>query len=99
MNIRSDFQSLPPVTSDVALAAAQKTAANRDAPVSDSASASADQTHLSGAASLAAHAAALPDVREEKVESVRAAIAAGTYNVSSSDVAQSLMRHLLGGRE
>lgn len=97
MNIRSDFQSLPPVTGDVALAAAQKTAANRDVPAS--ASTSADQTHLSGAASLAAHAASLPDVREEKVETVRAAIAAGTYNVSSSDVAQSLMHQLLGGRK
>lgn len=97
MNIRSDFQSLPLITGDVALAASQKTAANPDAPVFDAASAFADQTHLSGSASLAAHAASLPDVREEKVESVRAAIAAGTYSVRSSDVAQSLMQYLLGG--
>lgn len=97
MNIRSDFQSLQSVTADIALSAAQMTTAHPD--VSASASVSADQAHLSGAASLAAHAASLPDVREEKVETVRAAIAGGTYNVSSSDVAQSMMNHLLGGRK
>ena len=95
MNIRSDFQSLQSITADVALSAVPKAAANPDVP----ASAATDQTHLSSAASLAAHAASLPDVRQEKVDSVRAAIAGGTYNVSSSDVAQSLMDHLLGGRK
>jgi len=94
MNISSDLQSLQPVPADVALSAVQKSAANPDVVVSGA----TDQAHLSGAASLAVHAASLPDVREEKVESVRAAIAGGTYNVSSSDVAQSMMQHLLGRR-
>ena len=95
MNIRSDFQPLQALTADIALSAAPMAAAHPD--VLASASVSADQAHLSGAASLAVHAASLSDVRQDKVESIRAAIADGTYHVSSSDVAQSLMDHLLGG--
>lgn len=36
------------------------------------------------------------DVRADKVATLQSAIAAGTYNVSSSDVADSLIKHLLG---
>lgn len=98
MNIRSAFQSPQPVPADVALSAIQKSAVNPDVPSSILVSPS-DETHLSGAASLASHAASLPDVRQEKVDSIRAAIAGGTYDVSSSDVAQSMMQHLLGGHK
>lgn len=55
-----------------------------------------DHAELSDAASLASQAASLPDVRTEKIEEVKAAIADGSYNVSSADVAQSLVNHMLG---
>jgi flagellar biosynthesis anti-sigma factor FlgM len=60
---------------------------------------SADQANLSGAAGLARVAASLPDVRAEKVQAVQAAIASGDYKVSAEDVANSLMDHMLGGKE
>ena len=55
-----------------------------------------DDAELSSAASLVSQAASLPDVRAEKVEAVKAAIADGSYNVSSADVAQSIVDHMLG---
>ena len=58
-----------------------------------------EEAHLSSAASLASHAASLPDVRTEKVQSVQAAIASGGYNISASDVANSLMGHMLSNKE
>lgn len=96
MNIRSDLQAVQPVPSDIILSSVQGAAAKADSKL-EPASESADHADLSGAASLVSQAASLPDVRTEKVESIQAAIAGGNYNVSSSDVAQSLIRHLLGG--
>jgi negative regulator of flagellin synthesis FlgM len=91
MNIRNDLPSIQPlVDSTLASAAGKPTSSAAASTVPDS-----DQTHLSGAASLAIHAASLSDVRSEKVASVQAAIADGSYNVSSADVAHSLISHML----
>ncbi|MGB0125009.1 MAG: flagellar biosynthesis anti-sigma factor FlgM [Silvibacterium sp.] len=96
MNISNDFQSLQPIPGETQVSGVEK-ASN----ISSAAPASAggDEAHLSSAASLASHAASLPDVRMEKVQSVQAAIAGGGYNVSASDVAQSLMGHMLSNKE
>lgn len=59
-------------------------------------SSASDDSELSRAASLTSEAASLPDVRSEKVEAIKAAIADGTYNVSSADVAQSIVNQMLG---
>lgn len=106
MNIRSDLQAVQSASSDTALSSVQRAAANPgthldsvSASTSESTSTSADQAHLSVAASLVSQAASLPDVRAEKVQSIQAAIASGNYHVSSSDVAQSLINRLLGGRK
>lgn len=100
MNIRSDLQAVQSASSDTALSSVQRAAANPGTHLdSVSTSTSADQAHLSAAASLVSQAASLSDVRLEKVQSIQAAIASGNYHVSSSDVAQSLINHLLGGRE
>ncbi|MFZ1945842.1 MAG: flagellar biosynthesis anti-sigma factor FlgM [Acidobacteriaceae bacterium] len=45
---------------------------------------------------LAAAQSASSDVRMEKVQSVRSAIDAGTYQVSAGDVADKMMQSLLG---
>ena len=55
-----------------------------------------DQANLSVASGLVTKAIAGPDVRADKVASLQKAIAAGTYNVSSSDVAGKLLQSLLG---
>ena len=56
----------------------------------------ADQAQLSVASGLITKAFAAPDVRADKVASLQKAIAAGTYNVSSHDVAGKLLQSLLG---
>lgn len=95
MNIRTDLQPIQPVAGESPVAALNKAATSGEIGVS----VGNDQAHLSAAASLASHAASLSDVRSGKVASVQAAMAAGTYSVSSSDVAQSLMNYMLGGKE
>lgn len=69
----------------------------KGAPTFDKAASvsTSDQTSLSTASTLLAQALQTPDVRTEKVASLQAAISAGTYQVSSSDVADKLIDSLL----
>ncbi|MHB1699685.1 MAG: flagellar biosynthesis anti-sigma factor FlgM [Acidobacteriaceae bacterium] len=55
-----------------------------------------DQASLSSTGGLAAQASQTPDVRMERIAPLQQAIAAGTYNVSSADVAEKMMGSLLG---
>ena len=55
-----------------------------------------DQVNLNDVALLASSATNASDIRYEKVAAVQAALASGTYKVPSSDVAQSLIDHMLG---
>jgi negative regulator of flagellin synthesis FlgM len=55
----------------------------------------ADKASLSSTAGVVAQALAGSDVRAEKVAALQQSIAAGTYSVSSSDVADKLMSALL----
>jgi negative regulator of flagellin synthesis FlgM len=54
-----------------------------------------DQTNLSSASGLVTQALEGSDVRLDKVASLQQAIASGTYSVSSSDVADSIIDSLL----
>jgi negative regulator of flagellin synthesis FlgM len=54
-----------------------------------------DQTKLSSTAGLVAQALETSDTRSAKVASLQQAISAGTYNVSSSDVADKMIQSLL----
>ena len=54
-----------------------------------------DQTNFSAAASLVAQPSRDSDVRSERVSALQQAISAGTYNVSSSDVAAKLIQTLV----
>ena len=93
MNVRNDLQGIQPISGGNQVSGAQKTSG---ASRTTQSVASGDEAHLSSAASLASHAASLSDVRADKVQSIQAAIAGGSYNVSSIDVAQSMMNHMLG---
>jgi negative regulator of flagellin synthesis FlgM len=55
----------------------------------------ADQARLSSTGGLIAQALEGSDVRTSKVAALQQAIASGTYNVSSSDVADKMIQSLL----
>jgi negative regulator of flagellin synthesis FlgM len=55
-----------------------------------------DQTRLSSTGGLVAQALEGPDTRLAKVASLQQAIAAGSYSVSSSDLADKIIQSLLG---
>jgi len=54
-----------------------------------------DEARLSSTGGLIAQALEGSDVRTDKVAALQQAIASGTYNVSSSDVAEKMIRSLL----
>lgn len=75
-------------------AAAQPRAAESAKP---QAAPTQDAASLSGAGSLLATASDHADqARAQKVEQARAALANGTYNVSAADVADKLVKNMLG---
>lgn len=53
-----------------------------------------DQASLSMASQLMTQVSSLPDVDTEKVAAVQSALAAGTYQISSSDVAGKMIESL-----
>lgn len=69
--------------------------ANSTPVVANSSTNSSDQASLSAASTLLVQALRTPDVRTDKVAALQSAIAAGTYNVSSADVANKLVETLL----
>jgi flagellar biosynthesis anti-sigma factor FlgM len=60
-----------------------------------------DQAQLSGAhlqvAALAAQAAALPEVRQERVQALRQAIQSGQYRSDAQKLAGALISHMSAG--
>jgi negative regulator of flagellin synthesis FlgM len=68
---------------------------------SEAKAAAGDTVNISDRSRLIAKATELsrlaPDVRSEKVADITARIAAGTYNVSSSDVADSIIKKSISG--
>ncbi|HEX3662637.1 MAG TPA: flagellar biosynthesis anti-sigma factor FlgM [Acidobacteriaceae bacterium] len=94
MNVHNNLQGLQQLFSS------QEVAGTSSGRTSDAASAesssSADEATLSSAASAAAQAAPDSDVRMDKVAQVQKALAEGTYNVASSDVANSMIDSMLG---
>jgi negative regulator of flagellin synthesis FlgM len=102
MNIPGELQRTQGAQETVSSSSAvEKTAKTEGAnPVRPAATAGAgDEAHLSEAAraaSIVSQPVAEADVRTEKVAAVQAALASGSYHVSSSQVAGKLIEHLLG---
>jgi negative regulator of flagellin synthesis FlgM len=82
-----------PVESVDEISAASGAATVKSLPVNQQA---ADQANVSSVGGLVAQVSATSDVRTEKVAQLQAAIASGSYHVSSEDVASKIVEHLLG---
>jgi negative regulator of flagellin synthesis FlgM len=102
MSFTNNIGSLQQIVSSIATGeikgSQQTSAAEKSTPATTSPSASAvssDRANLSSTSSVLAQALSADDVRTEKVAALQQAIASGTYNVSSSEVAGKLIQSLL----
>ncbi len=94
MNVTNDLQGLQQIFSSQEVAQAQSSSkANATAAHAESA---ADLATLTSAGSVAAQSAPDSDVRMDKVTAVQQALAAGTYNVPASAVADKMIDQMLG---
>lgn len=90
-----DWKQVFPAVAPTSASPAQQSG-NRPQPAeSKSVAGSQDKTKLSSTGELVARALSTPDVRATKVEALQKAIADGSYNVSSSDVAGKMIDSLL----
>jgi flagellar biosynthesis anti-sigma factor FlgM len=95
--MRIDFHSSPQPASEAECNRAQQaSAADRLGQTSASGE---DQAQLSGAGAqaqaLAAQAAQLPEIRAEKVQSLREAVAGGRYRFDAQKIAEAMLSHML----
>jgi negative regulator of flagellin synthesis FlgM len=89
-SLRQPVNSITPPEAKPATPAGPSSAVINERPLADLEH--ADQTNLSSAA----QALDGPDVRSAKVAALQQAIVTGSYNVSSSDVADKIIQSLLG---
>lgn len=98
MNLSGIFNGLPDLFRSQQTGNAAPTSGSvktSSAPMSEANGGKTDQADLSSTG-LAAAQSASSDVRMEKVQSVRSAMDAGTYQVSAGAVADKIMQSLLG---
>jgi flagellar biosynthesis anti-sigma factor FlgM len=95
MNVNNDLQGMQQMFSSQEVSKTQSSGATQAAN-SQAQEIGTDEATLSSAASYAAQAAPDSDVRMDKVLQVQQALAAGTYNVPSSEVASKMIDQMLG---
>jgi negative regulator of flagellin synthesis FlgM len=95
MDIRSSLEGLKSIFG--VAQAPQAAPQTRPGSQTGSAGLTTDRATLSNAGSEVAQAAPDSDVRYDKVASIQAQLAAGTYNVPASAVASKLVTSLLAG--
>jgi negative regulator of flagellin synthesis FlgM len=94
MDIRNSLDSLKDLLG--VSPAPSSTPQTRPASAAPSSPLTSDRATLSSAGSQVASTSADSDVRPEKVASVQAALASGTYNVPASAVASKMVDAMLG---
>jgi len=99
MDIRSSLEGLKALLGGTPAATAVSPPRNGANTPAAGGALSNDRATLSSAGSGVAQTAAEPDVRLDKVAGIQAALAAGTYNVSASAVASSVVTAMLGGEQ
>jgi negative regulator of flagellin synthesis FlgM len=97
MDIRSSLEGLKSLLGTPAPAPATTTQPKSGSATGGSAL-SSDQATFSSAGSEVSQTAGDMGVRMDKVAAIQAALAAGTYNVSASDVASKVVDSMLGGQ-
>jgi flagellar biosynthesis anti-sigma factor FlgM len=98
MDIQNNLQGLGEL---LGVSAVKKTEVSDDTAAnvvgsSSNADGAGDQASMSSTASLVTHAVSLPDVRPEKVFQVQQALADGSYDVDSSEVAAKMIDSMQG---
>ncbi len=95
MDIRSSMEGLRSLlgVSQPSTASPQQT---RNAPATETSALNADRATLSSAGSEVSQTAVDGGVRADKVASIQAALAAGTYSVPASAVASKMVDAMLG---
>jgi negative regulator of flagellin synthesis FlgM len=93
MNVNNDLQGLQQLFPSQGVEQTQT--GRQGSAAAQTAGSAADQATLSTAASVAAQAAPDSDVRMDKVTQVQQALAAGTYNVPASAVADKMIGQML----
>jgi flagellar biosynthesis anti-sigma factor FlgM len=97
MDIRNSLEGLKTLLGVTQTPAASTPAKN--GATSGTGSAGSDRATLSSAGSQVSQSSADSDVRMDKVASIQSALKAGTYNVSASAVASSVVGSMLGGNQ
>ncbi len=95
MDVRNNVNGLQDLLGVTSSAQTQSQAAKAQ-PAPTSSTLAGDQATLSSAGATVSQAAAGSDVRLDKVATVQAALAAGTYDVPASAVASKVVDALLG---
>jgi negative regulator of flagellin synthesis FlgM len=93
MNVNNNLQGLQQL---LASQNVTQTAGRTGASNGPDGKAGTDEATLSSAASVAAAAAPDSDVRMDKVTAIQQAVAGGTYNVPTSEVAGKMIDFMLG---
>ena len=97
MDIRSSLEGLKSLFGTPAPASAP-TAQPKSGSTAGGSALSSDQATFSSAGNEVSQTAGDVGVRMDKVASVQAALAAGTYNVSAADVASKVVDSMLSGQ-
>jgi negative regulator of flagellin synthesis FlgM len=94
-NLQQVLNTVAPATTQPASQATESANGPKRQSVSQATPGHSDQASLSSAGGMLAHALAGSDTRPDRIAALQQAIAAGTYKVSSSDVAGKMIQSLL----
>jgi negative regulator of flagellin synthesis FlgM len=96
MNVNDGLHALPEALEVSQASPVTAVQAQTPAGVPRASGAIEDRAEVSTVASLAHQAMAVSDVRMEKVAALQQSIASGTYHVNAADVADKLVRQMMG---